>query len=90
MCTHKANSKDLLEKHQDQLFKEISEFTLINSTNKDDINVHESSVSFFYNLIAAFHLDNSVRIQKKNPNPTSLIDLILIKLIDLYFFLSFF
>ena len=50
-------SKELLEKHQDLLFKELSDFILTEPGSEDELELHEACISFFYNLIVAFELD---------------------------------
>lgn len=50
-------SKALLEKHQDVLFKELSEYILTEPADEHDLDLHEACISFFYNLIVAFELD---------------------------------
>ena len=60
MCTHLSISKILLTKNQDFYFKELSEYILTEPTNETDLDMHEACISFFYNLIVAFELDNHV------------------------------
>ena len=60
MCSHLAISKTLLTKNQDFYFKELSEYILTEPTTENDLDMHEACISFFYNLIVAFELDNHV------------------------------
>jgi len=60
MCRHESVSQHLLQKHEEDIFKELSEFTLTDTTNDINALIHESSISFFYNLVSAFHLDKLV------------------------------
>jgi hypothetical protein len=62
MCTHTIVCRKLLEKNQEALFKNLSDFTLIEPNTDIEQLVHESSLSFFFNLISAFHLENLVDI----------------------------
>lgn len=50
-------SKQLIEKHQDLLFKEFSDFILTEPSSETELDLHEACISFFYNLIVAFELD---------------------------------
>ena len=65
MCTHLSISKMLLTKNQDFYFKELSEYILTETTNETDLDMHEACISFFYNLIVAFELDNHVILNLK-------------------------
>ena len=60
MCTHTIVCRRLLEKNQETLFKNLSDFTLIEPNTDTEQLVQESSLSFFYNLISAFHLESLV------------------------------
>lgn len=51
----------MIEKNQDKLFKELSDFTLIEDASDIHTLIHESSISFFFNLVSAYHLENHVR-----------------------------
>jgi len=60
VSAHNLVSKSLLQTHQDIIFKELSDFVLIEAVSMIEKNIHESSVSLFYNLISAYHLENDV------------------------------
>jgi len=60
ICTHSPVSKELLEKYQEVVFKELSELILIEPSTDVELDIHEACISFFYNLIIAFDLDAHV------------------------------
>ena len=62
VCTHRALSKELLEKHQDLFFKEFSEYALVENPEdgSPDSKLSEACISFFFNLVSAFHLESGV------------------------------
>ncbi len=62
MCAHNLVSKSLLKEHQDFLFAELSDLVLIEPKSDIDTLVHQSSISFFYNLISAYHLEDHVSL----------------------------
>jgi hypothetical protein len=57
ICMHSSLSRLMLEKHQDFICKELVEFILIDTETDIDTLIHEASISFFYNLIPAYHLE---------------------------------
>lgn len=60
ICSHRFMCQILLDKHQDVLFKELGDFVLIEAKTDIETLIHDTSISFFYNLVAGFHLENSV------------------------------
>lgn len=60
VCAHNLVSKSLLKEHQDVLFGELSDLVLIEPQSDNDTLVHQSSISFFYNLVSAYHLEDLV------------------------------
>lgn len=68
VCAHNLVSRSLLKEHQDILFSELSELVLIEPQSDADTLVHQSSISFFYNLVSAYHLED----QLKDSNALSL------------------
>ncbi|RNA05660.1 desumoylating isopeptidase 1-like, partial [Brachionus plicatilis] len=61
LCSHKAVSEHLLhEEHQDTLFKHVISFTHIKLETQIEIQIFESAISLFYNLVAHYHLENLV------------------------------
>lgn len=57
VCAHNLVSTSLLKNHQDAIFKELSDFVLTESATDIETIIHESSISVFYNLISAYHLE---------------------------------
>lgn len=53
-----------MESSQDALFKDLSDFALIEAKNDAEKSIHEASISFFFNLISAYHLEKKVRRRK--------------------------
>jgi hypothetical protein len=61
ICVHSSLSQAMLSKHQDFVCKELVDFILIEAETDIDTLIHEASISFFYNLIPAYHLEPSFR-----------------------------
>lgn len=61
VCAHNLVSKSILQNHQDILFKELSDFVLIEADSDHKKIIHESSVSLFFNLISAYHLESDLK-----------------------------
>ena len=57
LCSHKSISETLMESSQDALFKDLSDFALIETKNDAEKSIHEAGISFFFNLISAYHLE---------------------------------
>lgn len=64
LCAHKSISEKLMEtNNQDVIFKDLSDFALIEAqTNAVEKSLHEASISFFFNLISAYHLEKKVKV----------------------------
>lgn len=60
VCAHNLVSKSLIQKHQDIFFNQLSEFVLYEAHTEHDSKIHETSVSLFYNLISAYHLEDKL------------------------------
>lgn len=58
VCAHNLVSMQLLKTHQDAIFKELSDFVLTESKCDIEAIIHESSISMFYNLVSAYHLES--------------------------------
>lgn len=68
VCAHNLVSKSLLKEHQDVLFTELSDLVLIEPQSDNDTLVHQSSISFFYNLVSAYHLEDHVSYRTETDN----------------------
>jgi len=60
VCAFKNIGLNLLEKHQDRLFKELTDFALLEASNDIESLIHESAISLFFNLTSAYHLEHHV------------------------------
>lgn len=60
LCAHKSISEKLLDSNQEVIFKDLSEFALIEAHSDAEKSLHEASISFFFNLVSAYHLESKV------------------------------
>lgn len=59
MCVHSSVSKRILESpHQDTVCKELADYVLMEVKTDMDTLIHDAAISFFYNLVPAFHLES--------------------------------
>ena len=66
LCVHLEIGESLLKSHQEKLFRELSDLVLILPEDPLVTLIHESSVSFFYNMISAYHLESHVIINESH------------------------
>ena len=67
LCAHKSISEKLMETNsQDVIFKDLSDYALIEAQNDEERRLHEASISFFFNLISAYHLEKKVKLHENN------------------------
>jgi len=60
LCSHYSVSNGFIQTHQDIIFKELTELVLMDTKSDIETEVHESSISFFFNLISAYHLESQL------------------------------
>lgn len=60
VCAHNLIGKKLLQNHQNIFFDQLSEFVLYEPNTEHESTIHEASVSLFFNLISAYHHEDSL------------------------------
>lgn len=60
MCVHSTVSRRILENgaQQDLVCKELADYVLMEVKTDMDTLIHDAAISFFYNLVPAFHLES--------------------------------